>query len=261
MSLSSEDFVISPGITRADAAMHMLSSSHDSIATTSSLPQSQPRSQPESIMASVYASSSSLPPAAASSSSNDRKLADAYREAVKPEHAGAHEQRYLDAWTSTKVIKGLSQIFPLCLAAEAEPLHLEGLSSDALAQMIDAKEASMSTRRAELEIMQAQIAEKRRQIDLLHSLMETQKLSIRLAVTQLKEAESYARARGIDIEAELAKKERAREEKIAAEARASDEDSEGDETDEEDSDGGSVDTVMAGPAGGRERVAKNGMQQ
>ncbi|KAH9924211.1 uncharacterized protein B0H18DRAFT_955597 [Fomitopsis serialis] len=224
-------------------------------------------------MASVYASSSSLPPAAASSSSNDRKLADAYREAVKPEHTGARyttvppffsdEQRYLDAWTSTKVIQGLSQIFPRCLAAEAEPLHLEGLSTDALAQMIDAKEASVSTRRAELEVMQAQIAEKRRQIDLLHSLMETQKLSIRLAATQLKEAESYARARGIDIEAELAKKERAREEKTAAEARASGEDEdEGDESDEEgDSDGSSVDTVMAGPAGGRERVAKNGMQQ
>ena len=42
---------------------------------------------------------------------------------------------------------------------------------------------------------------------------------------------------------------------IVAPVSSSDSDEEG------DSDGSSVDTVMAGPAGGRERVAKNGMQQ
>jgi len=225
-------------------------------------------------MASMYSSSSSLPLAAASSSSDSRRLADAYREVDKPEHAGGHHTGVLpfgsyelDAFGYIAGMRSLAQRFPLGLAAQAEliqPSDLAELSSDALAQMIDAARAAVSAGSADIEVMLAQIAEKRRQINLLRSLTEAQKDCIRSTMTHLEELESYAHARGVVVEDELAEKQWAQDEMVNVDARASDTKDweEGDETDEEDdSDGSSVDTEMASPAGSPERVTRNGMQQ
>ncbi|KAA1467553.1 hypothetical protein DENSPDRAFT_847639 [Dentipellis sp. KUC8613] len=122
-------------------------------------------------------------------------------------------------------VEGL-QNSPITIAAQTEliqPALLSDLSPDALTQMVDSKRESLHTRRAELQMMQAQITEKRRQIELLYSLVETQIHYIRLSQIQLEEVELYAQAQNINIEDRLAQKYKLQREQekmiIAAEAR------------------------------------------